>query len=350
MVRVFLALSCVFFAGFLLAEKTVEELRDLLKQGLFVDAINEAKSMLKDRPEDPELLVFLVEYYLYFVEDLDVAFEYLSELKRVLPKKNFLDQFSYGYRVPYYEHQILLQSNRYEEALELLNRIELEKIFVPQWFYHTKSWNLFKLSRVKEAVEAAEKGLSVGEDPISNLNMLGILYAVNQNYEESIKNLEKAIEIGKVLNLEHLAVINNLAEIYEELFKEQKAISLYEEVLRADANCEAFLSYINLAFLYLDFLEVGLARNTLNRYRQCVARFPFKSPKAFLPLIQLVEARIKLIEGDFDASIDLIKRVLDYDQWLGKIGTDVSDMRLSAFQTLSPVSYTHLTLPTIYSV
>jgi len=334
MVRLVLVLSYIFFTSFLVAEKTVEELRNLLKQGLFVDAINEAKSILKNKPDDPELLIFLVEYYLYFVEDLDAANEYLLKLKKVLPEKSFLDQISYGYRVPFYEHQILLQSNRYEEALQLLNRIESERIFLPSWFYHTKSWNLFKLSRITEAMEAAERGLAVGEDPISNLNMLGILHSVNQNYEESIEKFEKAIELGKFFNMEHLAVINNLAEVYEELFKEQKAISLYEQAIGEDTNCEAFLTYINLAFLYLDFLEVSLSKKTLERYKQCVARFPYKSPKAYLPLFNLVEARIKLIEGDFDAARDLLRTVLDFDQWLGRIGTDVSDMRLSSFQTL----------------
>ncbi|MCS6961229.1 MAG: tetratricopeptide repeat protein [Deltaproteobacteria bacterium] len=331
MVRVILLLLASVFSQDLSEE--IKKAKEFFQQGLYIDARDKLLEIIKKNPQSLEALVLVMEYYSNIVSDPDEVLEYNKLAKEALKTANILDRIQFYDLVIYYEFNALSQKNKYEEALRILQETE-RKGYLPPWYFSSLSWILFKLGRFEEAVEAAEKGLNFYGDQVSSLNMLGIIYGVLGRWNEAIEVLKKAKEIGIITKQSIAAPLNNLAEIHEELFNETLALQLYEEAIKGDTDCSALLSYINLAFLYLDFLDTRSAKKVLNDYKSCVSKFPFKSPKSFRSLINLVEARINLIEGRFEEARRLSKWILDYEQQLGSIGTDENDLKAATLQTI----------------
>ncbi|MEM4379375.1 MAG: tetratricopeptide repeat protein [Thermoplasmatales archaeon] len=332
MVRIILLfISFLLLAQFESAE--VAKAREELKQGLFIDARDRLVNYLKENPNSLEALVLLMEYYSVYASDPDEVLKYVQVAEDALPRANFLERVIFSESITYYKYNALSQKNKYKEAYETLKSLE-NRGYLPTWYYSSLSWILFKLGRMEEALKAAKDGLKLQADHLSSLNMVGILYGVIGKWDESIKAFNRAIEIGKLIGESVSAPINNLGEVYEELFNETKAIQLYEEAMRSESDCSALLSYVNLGLLYLDFLDTRSAARVIREYRRCVARFPFRSPKAFRSLLNLVDARIKYLEGDFKEARRLARWILDYDQQLGLVGTDQNDLKVAALQTL----------------
>ncbi|MCS6893052.1 MAG: hypothetical protein NZO16_00545 [Deltaproteobacteria bacterium] len=311
----------------------VDKARTELKQGLFIDARDRLLNILKTDPNFLPAIILLMDYYAYYVSDPDEVLKYVDRAKKALTYNSILLRSEYEDAIIQHEYNAYSQKNQYEKALSILNSLEKRR-YLPTWYASSKAWILFKLGRYDEAYSVIDKVADSFIELPNILNIRGILHGVRGDWEGAIADLKKASDIGRLIGDVDLAPVNNLGEVYEEIFQENLAIQLYEEAIRGDKDCFGLLSYINLSLLYLDFLDVKSSTRVIQSYKKCVASFPFKSLKAYISLTNLVTARIEYIRGNFEEARRLSKWILDYEQQLGSIGTDVWDLKVAAIQTL----------------
>ncbi len=94
---------------------------------------------------------------------------------------------------PYSTAQNLIQNNRYEEAILLLDEA-LKKDEKNPEIYFTKANCFINLGKFKEAVEELEKSVSIDESFTKSYEMLGDLYTQFRNAEKAVQNYQMAFD------------------------------------------------------------------------------------------------------------------------------------------------------------
>ncbi len=334
MVRRFIILFLPLFKLFLDdIQDELSKARQEIESGLYIDGRDRLVEILKKNPKNLDALILLMDYYSLIVADFDEVLKYVQRAKSVLKEVEIIKRITYSSQILWHEYNAWNQKNQYDKALETLKKAEKDGL-MPIWYNSSLSWVLFKLGKIDEAIQAAESALYYWGDFLNALNMLGILYGVKGETERAIETLKKAIGYGEAFKQNISAPVNNLGEIYEEIFLENLGIQMYNKVINDDPNCEYLLSYVNLSLLYLDFKDIGSASRVVKSYKNCIRRFPYRKNQAYLSLLNLVDSRIKYLEGDFFESRRLARWILDYEQQLGYVGTDPKDLKLAAIQSL----------------
>src|SRR5690606_2603565 len=85
----------------------------------------------------------------------------------------------------------------------------------------------------------------------------------------------------------------------------------------------------------IDELRLFAAERALADFEACFAERSIRTDTEHRSLIALSRGRIMLRKGEIDAAVEQMTIALERQQWFGKIGTDINDMRLAAHVSLA---------------
>ncbi len=327
-------------------DKTADELLldaiTLLQDERPLDARSRLIQAIKKDPRNIRAHSLLGHYYMAYVGHFRLAERYVEKAFSL-----FYEQFG---EPPYYDSftesthmhlynlrsQSKLNLDLYQEALEVLDEFARHG-YMAAWYPASRSWIMMKLGNIQDAIRVARAGVMSGAEPGRTLNMLGILLSMNQQPKESISIFEAAIDLEESLGrLGNPATpLNNMGEVYEEMFDDKNAEIAYTRALGKQDGCEHILPALNLALLYMDQLNLLGAKKAIDNFEACVAQFPLRNGEEHRAFVHLARGRVALYSGDVDGAIKHFEAALEKKQWFGKIGTSIEDLQAGVMQSLA---------------
>lgn len=304
----------------------------------------EAKKLLQQAieadGENIEALYLLSGYYLDISSRYRKALQYAERAIAAFKSRYGEPPHSYLVKDFYRSllqllHQCRLSLDDYDGALEVLNEIEDG----PPWLDSSKAWVLMKQGRVRESLKFAEAGYRQARLYGSNvghaLNILGILQSMNNHKDEALKTFQEAIKYEKSLGLagQPGTPLNNIGEVYREIFDDDSAIESFAASKRGKDGCDHVLSSLNLSILKIEHLDFAGAEQSLDTFLQCFKQFTLKSDEEHRALVELMRARLLYHRNDLPNALGMVNASLDHIQWFGKIGTDAFDLLAGALLT-----------------
>jgi tetratricopeptide (TPR) repeat protein len=329
-----------------------KSLEDLLRESLSLqgqDLVLEARSKLlvalKKYPKDFRPYFLLSDYYLSHADHFRLALKYARQSLRVFEAEKGKPPYLNDYEAKTWHGDILgmisqarLNSDDYTGALDELN--EFEKLgYAAPWFHSSKAWVLMKLHRLDEAIAVAKEGTRSIMSPASSLNVLAILLSMTGERQASLEVFEKALnyELAQGSNGHPATPLNNVGEVYKEIFRDTLAKNSWERALRMPDACEHILPSVNLVMLLIDQVQLSEASTVLDNFDSCVAQYPLRNGEEHKALEELMRARIALHKGDIAKAFTHCNEALERTQWFGKIGTSPEDMKAAAFATMAQI-------------
>jgi Tfp pilus assembly protein PilF len=324
------------------AEELVRESLTLFQTEHLLDARTKLLKALQKDPENIRAHYFLAGYYLSSVGHYRLALKYAKRALELAEKKHGPPPYS-DPRVQLdhstiltYISQIRLNLDNYTGALETLDE------FVSYGYYDestagSRAWILMKLGKIQEAIKVARLGVMTDTEPGRTLNMLGILLSMNDQKEEAIDIFRKAISFEMSLGTkgQPATPLNNVGEVYRELFEDDKAESSFLRASGMKDGCEHFLPTLNIVLLYIEQMKYQAAATAIDNFLQCMAQFPLRNDEEYGALLKLARGRIDLHTGHLERAISRLEEALEGTQWFGKIGTNQNDLIAAANATLS---------------
>jgi tetratricopeptide (TPR) repeat protein len=189
-----------------------------------------------------------------------------------------------------------------------------------------------KLGRLSEAIKEARVGVLVGGDPGRTLNMLGILLSMNGEPEAAIQSLREAltVELSAGEQGQPATPLNNMGEVFRELFQDEKAEAAWIKTHTYPDGCEHVLPSLNLALLYLEQAKYAEAKEAMDWFQSCVLKYSLKNDEEHRALVNLARGRVSLLTGSPQKALENFQHSLQSTQWFGKIGTNQDDLILGA--------------------
>lgn len=327
-------------------DKTADELVldaiTLLQDERLLDARSRLIQAIKKDPKNIRAHSFLGHYYMTYVGHFRLAERYIEKAFSL-----FYEQYG---NPPYYDSlteathmhlynlksQSKLNLDLYKEALDVLDEFARQG-YMASWYPASRAWILMKLGNIQDAIRVARAGVISGAEPSRTLNMLGILLSMNQQPKESISIFEAAIDLeeslGKLGN--PATPLNNMGEVYEEIFDDKSAEISYLRALSKQDACEHILPALNLALLYIDQLNLIGAKKAIDNFESCIAQYPLRNGEEHRAFVHLARGRIALYAGEIDQAINHFESALQKKQWFGKIGTSIEDLQVGVMQSLA---------------
>ncbi len=297
---------------------------------------------LKKDPRSILALNMLGNYYMTNVGHYRLALKYFKKAEKILfedfGKPPYVD-----YRQQLLHSEILRQLGAvrqnldlYQQALDNLNEYESYGYSDP-YLQSSRAWIYFKLKQPEKGIEEAKNGIRAGSAIGNNLNILGILYSVIGEKEKGIQTLLKAYDFEKSLGSygRSATPLNNMGEVYRELFKEDQAANSWESAVRLPDGCEHILPSLNLAVIHIEGLRLKLAEIALKNFQSCFAQYPLKNNEEHQSLLELILARIRYYQGDPASAITHLQNAIEHQQWFGSIGTDIADLQSAIYSDYS---------------
>lgn len=185
-----------------------------------------------------------------FLEDFDKSKSINLDLIKKIPrnaKENFKDQINTAYfnvsKIHYYQGQI-------DSTKAYLDKIQI----TPTSPITNDYLSFYSFITINENLNAAFRSYAKAE-----------FYETIKEYNKSIENYEKAINLGRGSELEELSILN-IAEINSMLNKSEKALQIYEDYIDKFPN-SVFLDevYMKIAKIYLSQSKTELAENTFTK-------------------------------------------------------------------------------------
>jgi tetratricopeptide (TPR) repeat protein len=324
------------------ADELLKEGTLLLESEHLLDARTKLLKALKKDPEDYRIHIVLSSYYLVHVGHYRLAMKYIKRAEELFEKKygpppyHRSDlQYQHG-NILYYISQTRLNLDNYQGALDALDRFS-SLGYYNDWYPGSRAWILMKLGNIKEAVRVARLGILSGAEPGRTLNMLGILLSMNDQPQESIEVFKKAIasEFSLGSSGQPATPLNNVGEVYRELFQEDTAESSFLRATSLKDGCEHVLPALNLTLLYIEQMRYEAAISAMDGFARCAAQFPLRNTEDHAALVSLARGRIDLHTGNVDRAIERFESTLQATQWLGKIGTNQNDLMVGATISLA---------------
>jgi tetratricopeptide (TPR) repeat protein len=324
------------------ADELLKEGTLLLETEHLLDARTKLLKALKKDPEDYRIHIMLSSYYLVHVGHYRLAMKYIKRAEELFEKKHGPPpyrrselQYQHG-NILYYISQIRLNLDNYQGALEALDRFS-NFGYYNDWYPGSRAWILMKLGNIKEAIRVARLGIISGAEPGRTLNMLGILLSMNDQPQESIEVFKKAIasEFSLGSSGQPATPLNNVGEVYRELFQEDTAESSFLRATSLKDGCEHVLPALNLTLLYIEQMRYEAAISAMDGFARCVAQFPLRNNEEHAALVSLARGRIDLHTGNVDRAIERFESALEGTQWFGKIGTNQNDLMVGATISLA---------------
>ncbi len=300
--------------------------------------------LLKALAKDPQMYrahLMLATYYMVHVGHFRLALRYVKQAQDLFFKKNgqppytdFIAQSEHAH-ILYLLSQARLNLDNYQGALDVLDEFTSFGYYA-DWYAGTRAWVLMKLGRVDEAVKVARLGIALGAEKGRTLNMLGILLSMTGEREQSLQVFDQAIRYEMSLGSagQPATPLNNSGEVLKEIFKEDKAQAAWLKSTSLPDGCEHVLPSLNLALVYLDELNLKGAKKAMDDFLSCVAQYKLRNGEEHRALVNLANGRVALMAGFPETAIKLLRLSLEHQQWFGKIGTDIDDLRAAAMSSL----------------
>lgn len=323
-------------------EELLMEATMLLEDERPLDARTKLLKVLAKDPKEFRAHLLLASYYMTNVGHFRLALRYVKQAQALFEEKHGKPPFfeprdrSQHGQILYLLSQARLNLDDYQGSLETLNDYQSWGYY-SEWYPGSRAWVLMKLGRLKEAIKEARIGVLADVDARRTLNMLGILLSMTGERESAITILKQAIvqELSQGKDGQPATPLNNIGEVYEELFDEEQAISSYRRATQMPDGCEHVLPSLNLALLLLDELNPKAASNVIDNFESCIAQYPLKNGEEHRALVHFARGRIALKTGHEAAAIDHLRSSLESRQWFGKIGTDAEDLQAAALAGLA---------------
>lgn len=320
----------------------------LLQDQRPLDARTKLLKALQKDPNAFEAHTLLAGYYMVHVGHFRLALKYVKRAMDLFAEKNGPAPYS-EYRLSsqhahllYLLSQVRLNLDDYQGSLAVLDEFTARG-YSAEWYSGTRAWVLMKMGNLDEAIRMARLGVLAGSEPGRSLNMLGILLSMHGEREASISVFRDAI--SQELSLGTLGQpatpLNNVGEVYKEIFLEDKAESSWIRATSMPDGCEHVLPSLNLALLYIDQLNFNAAERTIANFESCIAQFPLRNGEEHRALVDLARGRIALHTGRAEQAIHLIERALQNRQWFGKIGTNQADLEAGALMSYAAALKAH---------
>lgn len=323
-------------------EELIMEGTLLLQDERPLDARTKLLKALQKDPKQYRAHMLLAGYYMVHVGHFRLALKYTKQALALFQEKN--GQPPYRDIIPQSEHEQLLyllsqarlNLDDYQGALSVLDEFSSHG-YTSEWYPGSRSWILMKLGKLDEAVRVARLGLISGLEPGRSLNMLGILLSMRGDRQASLQVFRDAIayELSLGPTGQPATPLNNMGEVYKEIFDEERAESAWLRSTSMPDGCEHVLPALNLALLYIEKLNFSGAKRAIDNFESCVAQFPLRNGEEHRALVNLARGRIALHTGHIDTALSHLAQALQYQQWFGKIGTNQDDMRAAALSSLS---------------
>jgi len=240
-----------------------------------LSAYKKLKKILKQKPEDSKLRFNLavIEQRLDFNQEAKANYKYLIKSNKDFKSITNL-------------YLMEIKDENYENALKLIdNGIEINPTY--ETIKKDKAFILYKINKLEESKKICEFFISQNKKDITSLNILGLCYFVENNFEKAEFFLKQALmydennmqilnSLGrlfhekreskqaerfflKALKIDEnsFQIINNLAGFYREEGEYNKAIKFYEKALILNKDNPSIIS--NLAKTYFDLDKLDLA-------------------------------------------------------------------------------------------
>lgn len=323
--------------------KSLEEILREAQMHYYTGSPIEARSMwlkaIEKDPNDYRAFLFLSAYYIDEESLFKLAFQNISKAKKLFLKKFGSDVSAYTKEQAFDHAQILyilsevyLNLDLYDDSLNTLE--EFEKYYWQPWLPGSKAWVLWKLKRIDEAIKISQLGLLRGAEPGRLYNVLGILFAAKGERKLAENAFSQSIlaEVTQHGASQLATPLNNVGEVYNELFLDGLAEASWRKALTRPDGCEHILPSLNLARKYIEQLRLFQAERVLKDFEVCFAENSNRSDSEHRALLLLYQARIEFYKGNFDEAFKLFERSAALSQWFGKIGTTKEDMELANLQ------------------
>ena len=148
----------------------------------------------------------------------------------------------------------------YDNALISLNNAQKINPKMSE-IYFAKGNIYLKLSEIKKAKNAFQKGIKILPENFKAIFQLGNIYLMEKNYEDAIKIFDNAIKIKK----DFWQAINNKGLAYFELDKKNLAITSFQKAIALEENAEPLLALAS-CLRTRDINEaIFLAKKALNK-------------------------------------------------------------------------------------
>jgi tetratricopeptide (TPR) repeat protein len=307
-----------------------------------LDARTKLLMALKKDPESVYAMMLLSSYYSRHVNHYRLAMKYVKKAQIAFEKQFGMPPY-YSPMAKYLHSDILrqlsqlhLSLDKYEQALSELE-LQAEYGYEDPYYYSSKSWILFKMGKEEEAIAVAREGIAAGVSIGANLNVLGILLSTTNRREESIKVFEQAIEYEKTLgSLGNPATpINNMGEVYREIFREDSAVNAWQRAMRLPDGCEHILPALNLFVVNLETWNLKNSKNALILFEQCIAKYPLRNGEEHQSLLKMAYARLHMYSGRVNEAVTTFEDAIENQQWFGQIGTNIEDLQAGLYSSLA---------------
>ncbi len=314
----------------------------LLMDERLLDARSKLLKALAADPKFYKAHIMLASYYTTHVGHFRLALKYIKRAEELFKEQNgrgpYIDSNARieHAQILYMLAQIRLSLDEYDNALEVLDRFESAGYF-GDWYPGTRAWVLMKLGRISDAIEVARVGVLAGAEPGRTMNMLGILYSVADQREKAIKIFNDAIDYEFSLGSagQPATPLNNQAEVYREVFDEDRAETGWSRALSLPDGCEHVLPALNLSIMLNEQLRFGKSWSTMTDFNRCVAQYALRNGEEHRALVNLAMGRILMHTGQVEKAVILLRDALAERQWFGKIGTNEDDMQAAASISLA---------------
>lgn len=322
------------------SDDTNKTANELVTEGLtlfysqhYLDGRTKLLKALQKDPQNIKAHYYLSGYYLSSVGHYRLALKYAKRALELIEEKNGKPPYSDRdvktdhSKVLSYISQIRLNLDNYEGALETLDEFQSFGYFDSNTA-GSRAWILMKLGRLQEAIKVARLGVLTDLEPGRTLNMLGILLSMTDQKSEAIEVFRKAISIEMSLGSEGQPAtpLNNVGEVYRELFEDDKAESAFLRASGMTDGCEHFLPTLNVVLLYIEQMKYSSAAVAIDNFQKCMAQFPLRNDEEYAALMKLARGRIDLHTGHIQRAISRFESALEGTQWFGKIGTNQNDL------------------------
>jgi Tfp pilus assembly protein PilF len=321
-------------------DELISEATQALQDQRPLDARTKLLKALKKDPKAYRAHMLLANYYMVEVGHFRLSLKYAKQaLALFYEAEGKPPFFSHHYRLQhgyllYLISQARLNLDDYNGALTVLDEYASFG-YSDDWYAASRAWILMKLGRTDEAITVAKQGLSQNAEIGRTLNILGILLSMSGQREQSIEVFNNAIrwEFSQGSSGYPATPLNNVGEVYKEIFMEPKAQASWLKALSLPDGCEHFLPALNMALLMIDQLNLSGAKRTVDNFEACFAQFPLKNGEEHKALVQMARSRIELYSGSVSKAQEHIKAGLDKQQWFGRIGTSKEDLEVGLLLT-----------------
>jgi len=330
------------------ASKTTEQLmREAISFWInerYVDARAKLLAALKKTPKNYRIHTLLARHYLANVGHFRLALQYVKQAQALFeeqhgkpPYRDLADKRE-DKELLYLLSQTRLNLDNYQGALDVLDQYTKRGYF-DEWYPSSRAWILMKLGRLPEAIRVAQTGMLVISSNTEKgqiLNMLGILYSMNGERPISIDIFKQAValELSEGKSGQPATPLNNVGEVYKEMFEDDKAETSWLRATGMPDGCDHVLPALNLSLLYLDQLNLSGAKQAMDNFEACILQFPLRNGEEHRALVHLMRGRIALLCGDVDRAISHYESALVRKQWFGKIGTSEEDLQAAVMMSL----------------